>query len=102
MPFLHINPAYLITYVNPKKKEGVMRNEVKTFQTSKGCVTLWPLPFTLKSNLKANGNSNISPSKNTIFKKFSKRNQNPSRYYNSITHLKFQHKLNYQLSKILI
>jgi hypothetical protein len=38
------------------------------------------------------GNSNISPGKNIIFKKFSKRNQNPSRYYNSITNLKFQHK----------
>ncbi|CAM6073901.1 unnamed protein product, partial [Sphagnum tenellum] len=29
------------------------------------------------------GNSNISPCKNIIFKKSSKRNQNPSRYYNS-------------------
>jgi hypothetical protein len=31
-----------------------------------------------------------------------KRNQNPSRYYNSITSLKFQHKPKYHLSKILI
>jgi hypothetical protein len=32
-----------------------------------------------------------------------KRNQNPSRYYNSIiTNLKFQHKPKYHLSKILI
>jgi hypothetical protein len=31
------------------------------------------------------GNSNISPCKNIIFKKSSKRNQNPSRYYNFIT-----------------
>ncbi len=41
------------------------------------------------------GNSNISPCKNIIFKKPSKKkNQNPSRYYyNSIiTNLKFQHK----------
>jgi hypothetical protein len=29
-------------------------------------------------------NSNISPCENIIFKKSSKRNQNPSRYYNSI------------------
>ncbi len=29
---------------------------------------------------------------NIIFKNSSKRNQNPSRYYNSITNLKFQHK----------
>ncbi len=36
--------------------------------------------------------SNISPPKNIIFKKSSKRNQNPSRYDNSITNIKFQHK----------
>jgi hypothetical protein len=48
-------------------------------------------PFTLKSILrqkkkkKKNGNSNISPCKNIIFKKSSKRNPNPSRYYNSVT-----------------
>ncbi len=45
------------------------------------------------------GNSNISPPKNIIFKKSSKKNQNPSknyqnpsRYDNSITNIKFQHK----------
>jgi hypothetical protein len=62
-------------------------------------------PFTLKcvSGQKKNyGNSNISPCKNIIFKKSSKRNQNPSKYYNSITNLKFQHKPKYYLSKILI
>ncbi len=37
-------------------------------------------------------NSSISPCKHIVFKKSSKRNQNPSRYYNSITNLKFQHK----------
>jgi hypothetical protein len=40
------------------------------------------LPFTLKSILmqkKNYGNSNISPSKNIIFKKSPKKNQNPSR-----------------------
>jgi hypothetical protein len=42
------------------------------------------------------------PCKNIIFKKSSKRIQNPSRYYNSITNLKFQHKPKYHLSKILI
>jgi hypothetical protein len=34
-----------------------------------------------------------------LFKKSSKRNQNPSRYYNSITNLKFQPKPKYHLSK---
>jgi hypothetical protein len=47
------------------------------------------LPCTLKSILRQNknyGNSNISPCKNIIFKKkkSSKRNQNPSSYYNSV------------------
>jgi len=47
-------------------------------------------------------NSNISPCKNIIFKKSSKRNQNLSRYDNSIiTNLKFQHKPTYHLPKIL-
>jgi hypothetical protein len=44
--------------------------------------------------------------KYNLQKKPSKRNQNPSRYHNSITNLKFQHKakkLSYKnLSKILI
>jgi hypothetical protein len=35
-------------------------------------------------------------------KKSSKRNQNPSKYYNSITNLKFQHKPKYHLSKFII
>jgi hypothetical protein len=63
------------------------------------------LPFTFKSILmqkKNYGNSNISPCNNIIFKTSSERNQNPSRYYNSITNLKFQHKPKYRLSKILI
>ncbi len=60
------------------------------------------LPFTLKSILgkrKNYENSNISPCNNKIFKKSSKRNQNPSRYYNSITNLKFQQKPKYHVSK---
>jgi len=63
------------------------------------------LPFTLKSILKQkknNGNSNISACKNIIFKKSSKRNPNPSKYYNPIIKLKFQHKQKYHLSKTLI
>jgi len=63
------------------------------------------LPFTLKSILRQKknyGNSNISPYNNIIFQKSSKRNQNPSRYYNSIINLEFQDKPKYHLSKILI
>ncbi len=64
------------------------------------------LPFTLKKNLRQKKNyenSKISPCKNIMSKKYSKRNQNPSRYYNSIiTNLKFHHKPKYHLSKILM
>jgi len=79
--------------------------------TNKGCVTYTvALPFTLKSNyLKAKRRRIMETqifhhAKIIIFRKSSKRNQNPSRYYyNSIiTHLKFQHKPKYRLSKILI
>jgi hypothetical protein len=44
----------------------------------------------------------ILPYKNIIFQKSSKRNQNPSRNYNSIINLEFQDKPKYHLSKILI
>jgi hypothetical protein len=63
------------------------------------------LPFTLKSIVrqkKNDGNSNASPCKNMISKKSSKTNQNPSRYCNSITDLKFQQKPKYHVSKILL
>jgi len=65
------------------------------------------MPFTLKSILrqkKNDGNSNISPCKNTpnLQKNPLKETQNPSRYYNYITNLKFQHKPKYNLSKILV
>jgi hypothetical protein len=40
--------------------------------------------------------------KYNLQKKSSERNQNPSRYHNSITNLRFQHKPKYRLSKILI
>jgi len=58
------------------------------------------LPFILKSiffgKKKNYENSNISPSKNIIFQKSSKRNQ---RYWDFIINLKFQHKPKYHLSK---
>jgi hypothetical protein len=38
---------------------------------------------------------------NIIYKKSSTRNQNASKYYNSVINLKFQHKPKYHLSKIL-
>jgi hypothetical protein len=61
----------------------------------------------LRQKKKDYGNPNISPckkkpKKKKSSKKFSQRNQNPSRYYNSATNLQFQHKSKYHLSKILI
>jgi hypothetical protein len=42
----------------------------------------------------------FSPGKNIIFKKCSKRNQNPSRYHNSvIINLKFEHRPKHHRSK---
>jgi tRNA/tmRNA/rRNA uracil-C5-methylase (TrmA/RlmC/RlmD family) len=65
-------------------------------QTKQGVCRTVALPFTLKSTLRQKKNyenSNISPCKNITYKKSSKkRNQNRSRYYNSITNLKLQHK----------
>ncbi len=68
------------------------------------CCTV-ALPFTLKSiwrHKKNYGNSNISPCKNIIFKKSSKRNHNPSRYYNSKLISSFNTSQKHHLSKILI
>jgi hypothetical protein len=63
-------------------------------------------PFTLKKYLKAKEElwklKHFIMQKYNLQKKASKRNQNPSRYYNSITNLKFQNKPKYHLSKILI
>ncbi len=69
-----------------------------TNRVNRACVTLWPCHLLWKSilwQMKNYGNKDISPCKNLIFKKSSKRNQNPSRYYNSMTNLKFQHKPKY-------
>jgi len=71
----------------------------KNENENKGCVTqMWPCHLhtslsIFRQKKKNYGNSNISACKNIIFKKSSKWNQNPSRYYhNSRTNLKFQHK----------
>jgi len=76
---------------------------------NKGVCHTVALPFTLNSILlrekKNYENSNISPCKNIIFKKSSKRKPKSFKiyYYNSIiTNLKFQHKPKYHVSKILI
>jgi hypothetical protein len=74
-----------------KVKEKTRIKEIK-----QGVHHTMALPVTLKGILlrqKENDeNSNIPPCKNIIFKKSSKRNQNPSNYNSTITNLKFQHK----------
>jgi hypothetical protein len=66
------------------------------------CYTV-ALPIYIKKYFKAKEelwkNSNILACKNIIFKKSSTTNQNPSRYYNSITNVKFEHKPKYHLSQ---
>jgi hypothetical protein len=78
---------------------------VQTHNKTKG-VTHCDLAIYIKNYLKGEkktyGNSNISPCKNIISERSFKRNQNPSRYYNSMINLKFQHKPKYHLSKIFI
>jgi hypothetical protein len=83
------------------KKHGNM-----LYSSTRGVSHIEALPFTLKY-LKAKEElwklKYFHHAKNIIFKKSSKRNQNPSRYYyNSRTNGKFQHKPKYHLSKILL
>jgi hypothetical protein len=69
-------------------KEPVSEEKQKRLTKQQGVFNFVALPLTLKSILRQKknyGNSNILPCKDTSFKKSSKRNQNPSRYYNSIT-----------------
>jgi hypothetical protein len=63
------------------------------------------LPFTFKKYLKTKEElwklKYFTMQKMYSSKKSSKRNQNPSRYYNFVTNCKFQNKPKYYLSKIL-
>jgi hypothetical protein len=92
-------PPWMGTYFRNRPLGDVTIQNKKAYK--QGVCHMVALPLTLKSILiqkKNYGNSNISPCKNIILKK----NQNPSRHYNSETNFKFQHKPKYHLSKILI
>jgi len=97
------NPKTLISL-----RKGWLYTKLANFaqtRQNKECVRLWPCYLHLKSILRQKKNyenSHISPCKIIIFKKSSKTNQNPPRFYNTITNLKFQRKPKYPLSKILI
>jgi len=76
-------------------------------QQQQGVCHTVALPFILKSILEQKKNYGkfkyFTMQKYNLQKKCSKRNQNPSRYHNSIiTNLKFQHKPKYHVSKMLI
>jgi hypothetical protein len=73
--------------------------------SNQGCDTLWPCHLKLES-IKAKEElwklKYFTMQEYIILKKSSRTNQNPSRYYNSITNLKFEHKPKYHVSKTLI
>jgi len=76
---------------NPTKTRGVSHRSLAIYikKYLKAKEELWEFEYFTMQNY-------------NLKKKSSERNQNPSRYYNSITNLKFQHKPEYHLSKILI
>jgi hypothetical protein len=83
-----------------------MTSFIGSIQREQGVCHTVALPFTFKKYLKAKEElwkfKYFTMQKYNLQKKSSKRNQNPSRYHNSIiTNLKFQHKPKYHLSKIL-
>ncbi len=95
-----------ISKKSASKFSDLASNKFMKGNVNKGwCVTLWPCQSILKSILRQKknyGNSNISPCNNIFFKTSSENNQNPSRYCNSMTNVKFEHMPKYHLSKILI
>jgi hypothetical protein len=102
---LEFKSMYLIVSCDTPLMHAYDNSHANDNMIKQGVCHTMALPFALKSILRQKKNyenSNISPCENKIFKKSSKRNQNPSRYYNSITNLKFQHKPKYHLTKILI
>ncbi len=79
--------------------------QIQAKRNNKWCITLWPGHLHKKVS---EGKRRIIEieifhhAKIQSFKTSSKRNQNPSRYRNSITNLKFKHKPKYNVSKILV
>jgi hypothetical protein len=88
-------------YQEPEKRcHGLGDLNATNKQNKQGVCHTVALPFYIKKCLKAK--EELWKLKYFTMQK-SKRNQNPSTYYNSIiTNLKFQHKPKYHRSKILI
>jgi len=92
-------------YVFGSQKIHSINNEIaksKTRGVSQCGIAIYIKKSILRQK-KNYGNSNIFTMQNVIIfkKKSSKRNQNLSRYYNSITNLKFQHKPKHHLKNPL-
>jgi hypothetical protein len=82
------------------KKQHIAPKSHTFVSQNKGCVTFVALPFTLKKYLKAKEEElwrfkYFTMQKYNLQKTFSTRNQNSSRYHNSITNLKLQHEPKY-------
>jgi hypothetical protein len=102
--------AIKLALANHMLKEGALIKPVTlqvsalvTFATRDVCYIVTLLAIYIKKYLKPKEElqklKHFTMQKIIIFKKASKRNQNPSRHYNSITNLKFQHNPKYHLSK---
>jgi hypothetical protein len=77
-------------------------NVAKLNKRKQGMCQIVALSVTLRKYLKSKRrNSNISPGKNIALKNSSKRNQNLSKYYDSMIDLEFKHKSKYHFSNIL-
>jgi hypothetical protein len=80
---MEYRPLCEVAFNGGQWRHGVNRErerECTMHSIKQGACHMVALPFTLKSILRQEknyGNSNISPCKNIIFKKSSKRNQNP-------------------------
>ncbi len=85
---------------------GPMHDTLPPLLTRGVSITLWPCPLTLKKYLKAKQElwklKYFTVQKYNLQKNPLKENQNPSRYHNYVSNLKFQHNPKCHFSKILI
>jgi hypothetical protein len=92
-------------FISDLTKQVLAQHQLLPLSTSTRGVSHCGLVIYIKKYLKKKknyGNSNISPCKNIMLKKPSKKKPNPSKYHNSITNLKFQCKPKYHVTKILM
>jgi hypothetical protein len=87
-------------------QEALVQSPSSREHQKQGVCHTMALAFTLKRYLMAKEElwkfKYFTTRKYNLKKKSSKTNQNPSRYHNSMTNFKFQHKPKYHLSRILL